>query len=155
MRALRLRRAIVLMRTVGLTLLWLAAGQTAALADTAEDIRARLEQWTEDFNAGRADAVCDLFSAEAIANYRGQPERGYDAICALLKTSLADTSRSFRYALDLREIIVEGDLAVVRLIWTLSIAPQNATAVEPGMDIFRKEADGAWRIIRYMAYEAE
>jgi steroid delta-isomerase len=125
---------------------------TAFAAET-DDIRSRLEQWTDDFNEGRADAVCDLFSKEAISNYRGQPERNYDEICALLQKSLADPARDFRYELDLREIIVEGNLAAVRLTWTLFISPLNVTSVEPGLDIFRKEADGKWRIIRYLAYE--
>jgi ketosteroid isomerase-like protein len=125
-----------------------------ASADEAGDIRSRLERWTEDFNTGRAETVCDLFSKEAISNYRGQPERTYDEICALLKTSLADPAKKFHYELDLREIIVEHDLAVVRLAWTLFISPLNVTSTEPGMDIFRKEADGKWRIIRYIAYES-
>ena len=125
----------------------------AALAADVDDIRARLEQWTDDFNESRADAVCDLFSKDAISNYRGQPERNYDEICALLQKSIADPARDYRYQLDLREIIVEGDLAVVRLTWSLFIAPLNVTSVEPGMDVFRREADGKWRIIRYLAYE--
>jgi uncharacterized protein (TIGR02246 family) len=137
-----------------LALLALTSMPPAHAADT-DDIRARLEQWTEDFNAGRADEVCDLFSKEAISNYRGQPERNYEEICALLQKSLADPARDYRYQLDLREIIVEGDLAVVRLTWTLFVSPLNITSVEPGMDIFRREADGKWRIVRYMAYEEE
>jgi ketosteroid isomerase-like protein len=125
-----------------------------AAADDLADIRSRLEQWTDDFNAGRTDKVCDLFSKEAISNYRGQPERRYDEICDLLKRSLTDPARKFHYELDLREIIVEHDLAVVRLTWTLFISPLNVTSSEPGMDVFRREADGKWRIIRYIAYEA-
>ncbi|SDB48288.1 YybH family protein [Bauldia litoralis] len=126
-----------------------------AAASDVDDIRARLEQWTDDFNAGRADEACDLFSSEAISSYRGQPERSYDEICALLRKSIADPANDYHYELDLREIIVEGDLAVVRLTWTLFISPLNITSVEPGMDIFRREADGKWRIIRYLAYEEE
>jgi uncharacterized protein (TIGR02246 family) len=124
-----------------------------AIAGEVDDIRARLEQWTEDFNERRADAVCDLFSKDAISNYRGQPERNYDEICDLLQKSLADPARDYRYELELREIIVEGDLAVVRLVWQLFITPLNVTSVEPGMDVFRKEPDGKWRIIRYLAFE--
>ena len=125
-----------------------------AWASDVDDIRARLEQWTDAFNAGRKDAVCDLFSAEAISEYRGQPERHYEEICSLLQHSIDDPARDFHYELDLREIIVEGDLAVVRLTWTLFITPLNITSVEPGMDIFRRESDGKWRIIRYLAFEA-
>jgi steroid delta-isomerase len=130
---------------------WLAIAD--ARADDADDIRARLEQWTDDFNAGRSEAICDLFSKDTMSNYRGQPERSYEDICALLQGSLADPARDYRYALEIREIIVEGDLAVVRLLWTLFIAPFNVTSVEPGMDVFRREADGQWRIFRYLAYE--
>jgi len=128
-------------------------GAPTALAAAADDIRARLEQWTDDFNAGRADGICDLFSKQAISNYRGQPERSYDEICGLLQDSLADPARDYRYELEIREIIVEGDLAVVRLVWTLFIAPLNITSIEPGIDVFRREADGKWRIFRYLAYE--
>jgi ketosteroid isomerase-like protein len=128
-------------------------GAPSAFAGAVDDVRGRLEQWTDDFNAGRGDGICDLFSKEAISNYRGQPERNYDEICALLQDSIADPARDYRYQLDIREIIVEGDLAVVRLVWTLFIAPLNLTSIEPGIDVFRREADGKWRIIRYLAYE--
>ncbi len=60
-------------------------------------------------------------------------------------------------ALDLREIIVSGDLAVVRLAWTLTVTlptGQVVKSVEPGMDVLRKGPDGQWKIIRYIAYEA-
>lgn len=131
----------------------LIAMTPASATSPADEIRARLEQWTDDFNAGRADGICDLFSKEAISNYRGQPERSYDDICALLQDSLADPARDYRYQLDIREIIVEGDLAVVRLVWTLFISPLNVSSTEPGIDIFRRETDGKWRIIRSLAYE--
>ncbi len=55
-------------------------------------------------------------------------------------------------------MLVFGDVAVVRLVWTLTIEPKDGASIEsiePGMDIFRKQADGSWQIIRYMAYERE
>ena len=56
-------------------------------------ITAALTQWTDDFNAGRADKVCDLFARDLRADFRGQPERGYEAQCELLRHSLADQAR--------------------------------------------------------------
>ena len=115
-----------------------------------------LRQWTEDFNAGRADKVCDLFSRELRVDFRGQAERGYDAQCNLLKRALGDGTRTFSNAFAIKEILVWGDTAVVRLTWTSTIRPKGGraiTAVEPGLDVFRKENDGRWRIVRYMAYE--
>ncbi|MCB1500683.1 MAG: nuclear transport factor 2 family protein [Bauldia sp.] len=125
----------------------------AAQADESAAIRARLEQWTDDFNAGRSEPVCDLFSKELVSTVRGQGDLGYDDRCEILTRSLDDPARDYHYALDIHEIIVEGDLAVVRLTWTLFVTPLNVTAVEPGIDVFRREADGKWRIIRYLSYE--
>ena len=131
---------------------------TCAAADSAEDaIRATFAQWTKDFNAGNADAVCRLFSPELRYDFRGYPERDYNDVCTLLHRSLADKSKRYAYALDIREIIVSGDLAVARLAWTLNVtlpSGQVVTSVEPGMDVLRKSPDGQWKIIRYIAYEA-
>jgi uncharacterized protein (TIGR02246 family) len=121
-------------------------------------IRAALTQWMADFNAGNADKVCGLFAPDLIAQYRGQPERDYGALCDLLKRSLNDRSKTYAYSLAIKEIIVAGDLAVVRLTWTLKVKPKDGAGEiisdEPGMDIFRRQGDGSWKISRYIAYEA-
>jgi steroid delta-isomerase len=141
-----------------LALLLLAAPAGRAMADSAEDaIRATLGQWTKDFNAGKADAVCQLFSPELRYDFRGYPERDFNDVCSRLHGSLSDASKRYTYALDIREIIVSGDLAVVRLAWTLTVTlgnGQQVVSVEPGMDILHKGPDGQWKIIRYIAYEA-
>jgi ketosteroid isomerase-like protein len=121
-------------------------------------IRATLDDWTADFNAGRADHLCDLFDRGLRYDYRGFAERDYAAVCALLQRSMADRSRRFHYALAIREVLVHGDIAIVRLTWTLTVTPPDepgsAVSQEPGLDVFQRQADGRWRIIRYIAYEA-
>jgi steroid delta-isomerase len=114
-----------------------------------------LVQWMEDFNAGRADKICDLFAPDLRANVRAQPERGHAAQCELLRGSLGDRTRTFRYALNIREIWVRGDTALVRLVWTLTMRRNDAetVSIEPGMDFFVRQPDGSWRIARFMAYE--
>ena len=71
----------------------------AAADEVADEVRGALTAWTEDFNARRADKICDLFAPDLIADFRGQPERGYEEVCRLLKSSLADGG--FSYALDI------------------------------------------------------
>ncbi len=137
----------------------LPAGLAApASADDAAQaqIRSALMPWMADFNAGRADKVSGLFAADLRADVRGQPERDHTALCGLLRRSLGDQTRRYAYALDIKEILVWADIATVQLVWTLTIKPQDApatTSVEPGMDIFRHEADGSWKITRFMAFE--
>ena len=131
------------------------AAASNAEAETA--VRSALAAWNADFNAGNSETICDLFAPDLRYDYPGFPERGYDEICALLTSSLADRTRTFSYALDIREVIVSGDLAVVRLVWTLTVRPADGgdavSSREPGMDIFRRQADGSWKIARYIAYE--
>ncbi len=141
--------------TAAATLLALLSLPAAALADDAGDIRARILTWTDDFNAGRIEPVCDLFSKELISTVRGQGDRDYATRCDILTKSINDPARDFHYEVDIHEVMVSGDLAVVRLTWTLFMTPLNVTVVEPGMDVFRKEADGQWRIVRYLSYEEE
>ena len=52
-----------------------------------------LAQWMADFNAGDAEKICDLFALDLRYDYRGQPERRYGDICALLHRSLADGTK--------------------------------------------------------------
>ena len=56
----------------------------SAAEDAAAEIRGALAQWTEDFNAGRADKVCNLFAKDARADVAGAPERDYAGICDVL-----------------------------------------------------------------------
>jgi ketosteroid isomerase-like protein len=132
-----------------------SAAAPSALPAHAE-IRAALEDWMTQFNAGNSGAVCDLFARDLISNYQGQPERGYDSLCALLHKSLQDKKRAYHYSLNIREIVVSGHLAAVRLVWTLRVEqkspPRTQAVVEPGLDIFRRQADGRWKISRFIAY---
>ncbi len=126
-------------------------------ADVQNQIRIALEKWKLDFNAGDATQVCALFAPDLISNFRGQPEDTYNSLCANLQSALSDPARTHHYDLEIKEILVSCDLAVVRLVWTMTIRPKDAPEEmkrEPGMDIFRRQPDGSWKISRYMAYEA-
>ena len=127
-------------------------------AAVQNQIRIALEKFKLDFNAGDASQVCALFAPDLISDFRGQPEDSYNSLCANMQMALKDPAKTYRYDLEIKEILVSGDLAVVRLVWTLKVHPQNggpdATTREPGMDIFRRQPDGTWKISRYMAYES-
>jgi len=137
-------------------LLPLSSNGPVLAGDAAMEVKSALTQWMEDFNAGKTERICDLFAADVRADYRGYPTRDHQAVCDLLIKSLTDSTRAFSYALDIKEVLIFGDVAVVRLVWTLTIKEKDGRefkSVEPGMDIFRRQADGSWKIVRYMAYE--
>ena len=136
-----------------------AANNDNDSAAVQNQIRVALEKWKLDFNAGDASQVCVLFAPDLISNFRGEPEDTYNSLCANMQAALTDPAKSYHYDLEIKEILVSGDLAVVRLVWTMKVHPKDAassevTTREPGMDIFRRQPDGSWKISRYMAYES-
>ena len=143
-------------RACGSAVLAVALCSSAAIAGPSEDIRTALDNWTKAFNSRDVGHVCDLFARDLVAIYQGQPERNYQAICELLSNSLRDREKSYRYTLDLKEILVSGDLAAVRLVWALTVARKDGgvieTIEEPGIDIFQRQPDDAWKIARYLAF---
>jgi steroid delta-isomerase len=150
-------------RSYGITLAAaLAAWASAAAAEPAgvepeAAIRAALSEWALAFNAGDSAAVCALFAPELRFDYRGFPERGFAEVCGQLQASLADPNRKYAYDVTIKEVLVLGDLAAVRLTWTLTVRrPGEVGGIasrEPGLDIFRRQPDGSWKIVRYIAYD--
>jgi ketosteroid isomerase-like protein len=71
--------------------------------------------------------------------------------------ALRDPDTAYRYSVEINEIMVDGDAAVVRLIWALEIDKAGSptrTIEEPAVDILHRQADGSWKISRYLAYPA-
>lgn len=133
---------------------------TPALADVASDTAAvskRLRNWAEAFNAKDAAAVCSLFAPDLIATVRGKPDRGRAFVCSQITAALADPSKRMHCVPNIHEIIISGNLAVVRLVWTLTVqrGSMSHTSEELGTDIFRRQHDGTWSIIRFMAFSTD
>jgi ketosteroid isomerase-like protein len=149
-------RLLLRIATVGIVLTALPCALNAATAenDPASTIRSALQQWRADFNARRAAHICDLFAPDLRYDFYGAPERTYPLLCDRLRHALADTTQSLRYDLTIKEIIVSGDLAIVRLIWrsTLTKSGKQESTDETGLDVFGRQPDGSWKIIRYIAY---
>jgi ketosteroid isomerase-like protein len=139
-----------------------------ALAQPSDEaqssIRAALLHWADDFNAGNAQGACGLFAADLRYDYRGAPERGRAEMCSLLKRSLSDKTRRLHYSPEIKEIIVSGRLAVVRLAWTLTATPVDSAGHSRGnaevtkelsLDVFQKQQDGTWKLTRFVAYDEQ
>jgi ketosteroid isomerase-like protein len=139
-----------------LLLAWSIPAMALSGQEGAAVIRAELEAWTQAFNARQADKICGIFSEDLRYKFGEIPDRGYPDVCTALHRSLGDETHRSHYTLDLREILVFGDIAVVRLIWTLDESKGGSSvtvrSLEPGMDIFQHQTDGSWKIIRYLAY---
>ena len=154
--------ATVSRRVVAASLaLLVASGATAGARagdDPTVDIRTALQAWQADFNARRPMHICDLFASDLRYDFQGLTEQNYPLLCARLHRALADHAKSFQYGLRIKEVIVSGSLAVVRLTWISTVTTSDGHSAmndEPGLDVFQRQSDGSWKIIRYIAYQED
>ncbi|WP_413991703.1 YybH family protein [Labrys okinawensis] len=135
-----------------------AMAQTSAFADPAADKAAiveRFQRWAAAFNAKDPKAACDLFAPDLLYSVPELIQGTHETMCANLTKVFARPDITLRYENpDIHEIIVAGDVAVVRLTWTLVVAAKGTTETtsEEGMDIFRRQPDGRWSIARFIAF---
>lgn len=121
-------------------------------------IRARLADWAAAFNARDAAGACDLFAPDLRYSLPDLAEGTRETLCANLARVLARPDPVLAYAPPrIREVILAGDVAVVRLTWTLTTkaAGGRETALEEGLDVFRRQPDGRWSIARFLAFTPE
>ncbi|MBN9491182.1 MAG: nuclear transport factor 2 family protein [Alphaproteobacteria bacterium] len=134
------------------------ASATTVHADSAADEAAivkRLQRWTADFNAKKPAGVCDLFAPDLVYSIPEVVRGTHETMCTNLTKMLARSDIQLHYNNpDVHEIIVLGDVAIVRLTWTLTTQVKGAkdTTTEEGMDIFRRQPDGRWSIARFVAF---
>jgi ketosteroid isomerase-like protein len=131
-------------------------------ADSPEArIRQMLELWPKSFNKREKPAVYAFFAPDLVASFPGQPDRNFEAMCKHLEGAMDDSKRRFQYdAPQIHEILVSGDLAVVRLTWTLRIREagqlDEKITRERGIDVFKRQKDGTWKCsISYAHPEAK
>lgn len=132
-----------------------------ALADPAADeaaVRQRLADWTAAFNARDAAGACDLFAPDLAYALPGLPDGTHEGMCANLAKVLARDDLRLHYEPPaIHDVMVSGDLAVVRLTWTLvaETGGEIETTSDEGLDVFRRQPDGRWSIVRYLAFPNE
>jgi uncharacterized protein (TIGR02246 family) len=147
-------RCLTIIITIALT----AAAMATARADSAADeaaIMQRFQRWTADFNARDSAGVCDLFAPDLAYSIPEVVRGTRETMCANLTRVLARSDIQLHYDNpDVHEIVVAGDVAVVRLTWTLTTQANGAkdTTTEEGMDICRRQPDGRWSIARFIAF---
>ena len=143
---------------IGLGLsLFLLSGTLARADDTSDhqQIIARLDGFADAFNARNVSGACDLFAADLVATIPLGADTRRDRLCGNLGRllSLKDLQLHYDHP-EIQEIIVSGDMAVVRLVWTLTARKGDLadTTREGGLDVFRRQPDGRWSIARMAAF---
>lgn len=107
----------------------------------------------EAFNARDPEALMALHAKDVILTDPGIPDQSYETLtktyAALRKLRPGVTVTT---SATIEEILLSGDLAVVRIIWTTTESPRNSTRFMKGLQVWRRESDGSWKFARGMNF---
>lgn len=124
-------------------------------ADEAAAIKSAITGWADDFNALKTALVCNIFERDLQYDFGVQPGN-FDTLCKRLKAALDQSGVRYDYSPDIQEILISGDLAVVRIVWTLTVTQNGKSTptviTEPAMYVMRHDPDGHWRVFRFLAF---
>ena len=131
-----------------------------ATGDSAA-IREAIERGARGFERGDPDAILAHYGRDVVLSYPGVPDQDYETLARAyreLRSRPASVTATTRPTFD--EILVSGDLAIVRVRWTTTIRSaatdstpaREATRWLRDLQVWRRDAAGDWKFIRGMHY---
>jgi ketosteroid isomerase-like protein len=125
-----------------------------ARADEAQ-IRAALADWVKSFNAGDYARAATIWAPDLVGWYPGGADDTYAEEVERARRPRDPDAPRVEYALTIVEVMVSGDLAVVRDEWTETVAPRAPGAPTKrttfrSYEVWRRQADASWRIARWI-----
>lgn len=154
------------LRALGISLGTVLLAPAAALAQDAAArradsiaVREAFEATVAAHNSGDVARMLPLIAPDAVISYPGMTDTGIPAkpIHDGFRKQMAPRPGVKRsYAAQIEEIIVSGDLAIVRAIWTVDWSretpPASGKSVEKDLEIWGRQRDGSWKLVRGMSF---
>lgn len=143
-----LKKAVLL----AVSLIAVAACTPKAPDTTADEaaLKADPGAWFEQFNAGNADAVANLYAEDGVVLAPGAPAVvGRDAIREFIKSDIEKTKAAgltFKLG-DVTGVGVSGDLGWLTGTFSVTDASENAVDVGKFVSVYRR-TNGKWALIR-------
>ena len=127
-----------------------AAFARGGAAQDESVIRSRLAGWVKAFNAGDLKAAAQVWAPDLVG---WAPEGEDDTYAREMEFASREAGKppAATYALEINEVIVSGDLAVVRDTWTETPRAEPAKARRfRSFEAWRRQPDGSWKIARWI-----
>jgi ketosteroid isomerase-like protein len=155
MRARIRHRSASLWAALSLTTGCVHAARRPRPNDDAAAIRASIEKGARGFMSANPDSILAHYAPDIVLSYPGTPDQDYATLVKAygdLRSRPTDVVAKTVPTFD--EILVSGDLALVRLRWTTTIAQGNRTSTRHLKDfqLWRREPGNRWAFIRGMHY---
>jgi ketosteroid isomerase-like protein len=118
-----------------------------SVKDDEAAIRARLAKWVEQYNAGDYAGAATIWAPGMVGvSGGGAPDDTFAQEMANAKK--ASGVPDAKYELQVDEVIVAVDIAVVRDTWR-AIGP-NTKATFRSVEVWERQPDGQWKISRWI-----
>jgi ketosteroid isomerase-like protein len=133
----------------------LSAALTQAVGtDDIEQLRTLIVQGARHCEAGRPDRVVEHYAPDIVLQYPGAPDQdlntlraGYRQLCGPGPGTVESTVPDFE------EVLVMGDVAVIRVIWATHLRGMPEGAVRRLRDVqIWQRTNGSWRFRRGVHY---
>jgi steroid delta-isomerase len=147
--------AIVLTACVRLRVDRASANRQASYRADSTAIRDAILRGAAGFEAADPDVILERYARDVVLAYPGEPDMNYDVLArsyAELRSRPKNVRATTVPTFD--ELLVSGDMAVVRLRWTTTITTpeQSTTRHMKDLQVWRRESDGRWMFTRGMHY---
>jgi ketosteroid isomerase-like protein len=130
-----------------------AIAERGSAANDQQAIRDRLRDWVIATNAGDHARANDIWEADVQGWFPQDAAYTPAAAAAAAGADASITGRS-TYEVTIDEVLVSGDLAVVRDTWRETRrfnGGSSATRTIRSFEVWRRQPDGAWRIARWIS----
>jgi len=124
--------------------------------DNTKPIRDAINNWVDGFNSGDYATAISIYADDFIGYYPDQKNQYRKDIEDQYKHILNNKNLSVIISVKEDEISVSGDFAYVRMTMTAKIkpsyAPEPSIATDKGLQVWKKDKNGMWKIIRSSSF---
>ena len=139
------------MKRLILLVLFAGCASTGTRNDEAI-LRANIQQYTDAVNSMEGEKAVALFAGDITLTYPGIPDSDLATLSEHYLNLRRDTppGTTVRTRPDIEEVLISGDLAVIRLTWNTTVTDASGEKKRQMRDlqVWRREAGGTWKFAR-------
>jgi ketosteroid isomerase-like protein len=134
----------------------LAAPVWPGPADDEAAIRKRLQNWVHEFNTGDYEAAATVWAPDLVGWWGppGTADDTFEREIGAAKRGAPPGTPKTTFELKIEEVMVSGEMAVVRDIWTETTAAkeggQPTRKTFRSFEVSRRQPDATWKISRWI-----
>lgn len=142
-----------------ISLLYFIFSITIPAQESTSSITNILNEWIDAFNKRDLQKSLSIYSEDFIGYYPDQPDQTFKSVKEQYQHLLVNKNLSIKLAIKIDEIQLSGNQAFVRMVLSATVKPvfatEATTAHDKGIQIWQKNQDGEWKLIRVSTFPVQ